>query len=535
MPRRSRSVASFTVSLITVFSSLGLATVPGSPAALAAQKTGAPFLPNGRTAYRFFLDKGLPDYQAAGIVGNLDWESHDDPAKKEKGNCDPCGMGIAQWTGGRWDKDRKDNVTWYAAQSHASLLDLKTQLNFIWYELTSFNNSKKKPYYGLAALRSAQNVTEAASVFEKRYERCDTDQCHENTRVAYAKADLKAFGSNPGEATIRTISLGAGVVRGPDGNIWYDIYLKHNDGYGMVNSRTMAVRKYAPRKLAGHYFGSQPAFDGAGGIWDPLTLLSGQYVSFSRFVPKTGALKTYPIPPACKAQVGDAGSIAMYGATNGDVWAECGNSFSSTVLVRITPEGKMATFKPPSYIPQSLVFFLAQGKGGTMWAIATSPGGLDPQGIVKISAEGSETYYADNLGLYDDGVVGNGSGEIDEVGICPSSLDSFCVESVAADGTRSIINHIPDFPGNYSTNYQMSMDQNGNLWISVAGTDNGHVKTGAYYWEVSSSGTGSAHAFTPPHFDVTGSAVALSDGTVWSDTNSGDLFWLEFPEANGDS
>ena len=107
--------------------------VSESPVALAGQargwsnpKPGAPFLPNGRTAYRFFLDKGLIDYQAAGIVGNLDWESHDDPAKTEKGDCETCGMGIAQWTGGRWDKDRKDNVTWYASQSHASGWDLKT-------------------------------------------------------------------------------------------------------------------------------------------------------------------------------------------------------------------------------------------------------------------------------------------------------------------------------------------------------------------------------------------------------------------------
>ena len=221
----------------------------------------------------------------------------------------------------------------------------------------------------------------------------------------------------------------------------------------------------------------------------------------------------------------------MYGATNGDVWAECGNSLSSTILVRISATGKMATFKPPQDIPQSLEFFLAQGSGGTMWAVATSPGGTDPQGVVKISPDGHETYYPDNLGLYDDGIVGNGAGEIDEVGICPSSLDSFCVESVAADGTRSIINHIPDFPGNYSTNYQMGMDQKGNLWISVSGSDNGQVKTGAYYYEVSPSGTASVHAFTAPtKFDVEGSAAVFSDGTVWMDTNSGDLFWLEFPE-----
>ena len=175
-----------------------------------------------RTAYRFFLDKGLIDYQVAGIVGNLDWEYKDDPAKTEKGGCRTCGMGIAQWTGGRWDKDRKDNVTWYASQSHASRWDLKTQLNFIWYELTSFNNSEKKPYYGLAALRSAQNVRLTPPLA------CSRRSTSGARRPSVTKAPGSPMRSQtsrrsdttPGETTIRTRSLGAGVVRGPDGMIW---------------------------------------------------------------------------------------------------------------------------------------------------------------------------------------------------------------------------------------------------------------------------------------------------------------------------
>src|ERR1700683_922620 len=54
--------------------------------------------PNEKTAYDYFGAKGLTNFQAAGIVGNLDQESGVDPTIDQE-NGGP-GRGIAQWSAG---------------------------------------------------------------------------------------------------------------------------------------------------------------------------------------------------------------------------------------------------------------------------------------------------------------------------------------------------------------------------------------------------------------------------------------------------
>src|ERR1700677_516699 len=64
---------------------------------------------NNKTAFDYFVSKGLTDDQAAGIVGNLDQESGMDPSIAQYGG--GPGRGIAQWSaGGRWDTNPNDNV-----------------------------------------------------------------------------------------------------------------------------------------------------------------------------------------------------------------------------------------------------------------------------------------------------------------------------------------------------------------------------------------------------------------------------------------
>jgi hypothetical protein len=141
---------------------------------------------NDKTAFDYFLGKGLTGYQAAGIVGNLDQESSMDPKAAEAGG---PGRGIAQWSvGGRWDATANDNTTAYAGARGASVYALTLQLDFIWYELTTF------PHYGLAALESSKDVSEATLAFEKDFEGCGT--CLESQRVAYAQAALAAYGGD---------------------------------------------------------------------------------------------------------------------------------------------------------------------------------------------------------------------------------------------------------------------------------------------------------------------------------------------------
>jgi hypothetical protein len=145
---------------------------------------------NDKPAYDFFVAKGLTNFQAAGIVGNLDQESGVDPGAVQYGG--GPGRGIAQWSvGGRWDTSNHDNVLWYAGTRGESSGSLNLQLEFIWYELTTFG-------YGFAQLKATTNVTDATVAFMAKYEICGT--CDQSQRVAYAKAVLAAYGAPPAYA-----------------------------------------------------------------------------------------------------------------------------------------------------------------------------------------------------------------------------------------------------------------------------------------------------------------------------------------------
>ena len=146
--------------------------------------------PNDKTAYDYFVAKGLTSFQAAGIVGNLDQESGVDPTIAQE-NGGP-GRGIAQWsTGGRWDTDSGDNLVAFAATEGLPTSSLTVQLDFVWYELETF------PSYGLSTLRASTNVTDAATDFEIDFEECDVaSECDASSRVAYAKDVLAAYGGD---------------------------------------------------------------------------------------------------------------------------------------------------------------------------------------------------------------------------------------------------------------------------------------------------------------------------------------------------
>jgi hypothetical protein len=142
---------------------------------------------NQRTAFEYFVARGLSERQSAGIVGNLIQESSVDPRAIEFGG--GPGRGIAQWsTSGRWNASPGDNVTWYANRRNESRWSLKLQLEFTWYELRTFGG------YGLGALRACRWTPCAAVAFERDFERCG--QCDESKRIEYARAVYSAFHSS---------------------------------------------------------------------------------------------------------------------------------------------------------------------------------------------------------------------------------------------------------------------------------------------------------------------------------------------------
>jgi Phage tail lysozyme/Ig-like domain from next to BRCA1 gene len=147
---------------------------------------------NDKVAFEFFVGKGLSPVQAAGIVGNLDQESGMSPTISQYGG--GPGRGIAQWSaGGRWDSSYHDNVAWYASTHGASIYSLDLQLDFIWYELTTF------PGYGLANLQAQTTVSGATNAFMTDFEICGT--CDATNRVSYAQAVYDAFGTAEYAAT----------------------------------------------------------------------------------------------------------------------------------------------------------------------------------------------------------------------------------------------------------------------------------------------------------------------------------------------
>lgn len=112
---------------------------------------------NQSTITTFLRGKGLTTAQVAGVAGNLQIESGFSPTAYNPGE---KAIGIAQWEG-----SRRTALQAYARKAGTSETDLKTQLGFLWHELTTSESG------ALAALRATSTPAAAAAAFDKRYER----------------------------------------------------------------------------------------------------------------------------------------------------------------------------------------------------------------------------------------------------------------------------------------------------------------------------------------------------------------------------
>jgi hypothetical protein len=141
------------------------------------------------SAYNYFVSKGLKNYQAAAIIGNLMQESSMNPSAVQYGG--GPGRGLAQWSvGGRWDHDAGDNLVAYAEDHGLSRWSLQAQLDFIWYELTVHGG------YGYDSLKGSGSLVDAVIVFQNDFEGCGT--CDQSNRIAYAQQVLSAHGGGGG-------------------------------------------------------------------------------------------------------------------------------------------------------------------------------------------------------------------------------------------------------------------------------------------------------------------------------------------------
>lgn len=155
---------------------------------------------NAKRAFAFFKQKGYQDFQSAGIVGNLMWESGVDPNCHQRGG--GPGRGIAQWETHRKGDGRWDDLVRYAKKRGKSRWDLQLQLDFIIYELDKFAYLGKKP------LKASRNVDDATRVFCDNYERPGRKHMSERIKNAREVLDGKP-GATPTETDLAWLERGS--------------------------------------------------------------------------------------------------------------------------------------------------------------------------------------------------------------------------------------------------------------------------------------------------------------------------------------
>ena len=116
--------------------------------------------PRAKQAFDYFTGKGLTDFQAAGLVGNLMGESSLNPDSLAKNDAGPGldSHGIAQWNRDRWSAMQE-----FAAQQGKASNDFGAQLDFVWHEL---NTSHTKNLAALQASTDVDSATDAGIMFE---------------------------------------------------------------------------------------------------------------------------------------------------------------------------------------------------------------------------------------------------------------------------------------------------------------------------------------------------------------------------------
>ena len=112
---------------------------------------------NAQQAIAFFMSKGLSKAQAAGIAGNLLYESNFNPSAVGDGG---TSFGIAQWHNGRGDAMK----SWTQANGYSST-SFKGQLEYLWHELNGAESN------ALNKLRQTTNAYDAGMSFQRYFER----------------------------------------------------------------------------------------------------------------------------------------------------------------------------------------------------------------------------------------------------------------------------------------------------------------------------------------------------------------------------
>ncbi|HEU4914143.1 MAG TPA: phage tail tip lysozyme [Candidatus Saccharimonadales bacterium] len=160
---------------------------------------------NVEKAYNFLVGKGLKDFQAAGIIGNLMQESGPGLNPKADQKNGP-GRGIAQWEeGARWENLKKwvSNPSNFSDNRIRDPESLEGQLAFLWHEMTEVSGWKET----LPAVKGTTTVEQATVAFEEKFEKASTPNMP--NRLKNARQVLKTYGGGAAETdpgTSETVS-----------------------------------------------------------------------------------------------------------------------------------------------------------------------------------------------------------------------------------------------------------------------------------------------------------------------------------------
>lgn len=148
---------------------------------------------NPEKAFRYLMSKGvLEPAQAAGIVGNLMWESGgvDPTSSRNNGGT----IGIAQWEG-----NRDDALKAFAEKQGKDWQDLGVQLDYLWQEL---NTTEKA---ALDAVLATHTPKDAAIAFEEKFERAGDPRMQD--RINNAEEIMTKYGSTSDNGDTNTVSV----------------------------------------------------------------------------------------------------------------------------------------------------------------------------------------------------------------------------------------------------------------------------------------------------------------------------------------
>ncbi|MGZ6004843.1 MAG: phage tail tip lysozyme [Candidatus Saccharimonadales bacterium] len=154
-----------------------------------------------QTAFNYFISQGLPPFQAAGIIGNMQAESGVQPQRLQNttsGVVTPAqslspsqltnanlGWGLVQWT-------PPGKMITPTKQVGKDANDILVQLDFLWAQLTT--GSEKGAG---AALKATTTVEDAAVAFLTKYERPSSKALASSKafRISAAEQILKQYGN----------------------------------------------------------------------------------------------------------------------------------------------------------------------------------------------------------------------------------------------------------------------------------------------------------------------------------------------------